>query len=144
MGRNSPNVSANGSRVTQNSYQINGVDANDISLHDLADVAVPAPESISEVKIQASLYDATAAGAGGSVQVVTKGGSNFVHGSAYGYLRNEAFNANDANLKAVGEGRPEMRRNVYGAALGGPLQKNRRTSLLPLNIHSPRNQHCSS
>ena len=125
MGRNSPNVSANGSRVTQNSYQINGVDANDISLHDLADVAVPAPESVSEVKIQASLYDATAAGAGGSVQVVTKGGSNFVHGSAYGYFRNEAFNANDANLKAVGEGRPEMRRNVYGAALGGPLQKNK-------------------
>src|SRR5207302_8117637 len=44
IGRNSPNVSVNGSRTTQNSYQINGVDANDISLHELADVAVPAPE----------------------------------------------------------------------------------------------------
>ena len=125
IGRNSPNVSVNGSRVTQNSYQLNGVDANDISLHDLADVAVPAPESISEVKIQTSLYDATVAGAGGSVQVITKGGSNFLHGSVYEYFRNEAFNADDANLKAVGEGRPEMRRNVYGAALGGPLRKNK-------------------
>jgi hypothetical protein len=70
IGRNSPNVSVNGSRVTQNSYQINGVDANDISLHELADVAVPAPESVSEVNVQTSLYDASVAGAGGNVQVV--------------------------------------------------------------------------
>src|SRR5438128_6503994 len=125
IGRNSPNVSVNGARVTQNGYEINGVDADDISLHDLADVAVPAPESVSEVQVQTSLYDATVAGEGGSVQVVTKGGSNFLHGSAYEYFRNEAFNADDANLKAVGEGRPEMRRNVYGAALGGPLRKNK-------------------
>ena len=125
IGRNSPNVSVNGSRTTQNSYQINGVDANDISLHELADVAVPAPESISEVNVQTSLYDSSVAGAGGSVQVVTKGGSNFLHGNVYEYFRNEAFNADDANLKAVGERRPEMRRNVYGAALGGPLRKNK-------------------
>jgi hypothetical protein len=125
IGRNSPNVSVNGSRVTQNSYQINGVDANDISLHELADVAVPAPESINEVEIQTSLYDATVAGAGGSLQVITKGGSNFLHGSVYEYFRNEVFNADDANLKAVGEGRPEMRRNAYGLALGGPIRKNK-------------------
>src|SRR5437667_1487896 len=125
IGRNSPSVSVNGSRVTQNSYQINGVDANDISLHALADVAVPAPESVSEVNIQTSLYDATVAGAGGSLQVVTKSGSNFLHGGVYEYFRNEALNANDANLKTVGEGRPVMSRNVYGATLGGPLRKNK-------------------
>src|SRR6266568_2936670 len=125
IGRNSPNVSVSGSRVTQNSYQINGVDANDISLHELTDVAVPAPESISEVNVQTSMYDSSVAGAGGSVQVATKGGSNFLHGNVYEYFRNEAFNADDANLKAVGEGRPEMRRNVYGAALGVPVRKNK-------------------
>ena len=125
IGRNSPNVSVNGSRVTQNSYRINGVDANDISMHVLADVAVPAPESISEVKVQTSVYDASVAGGGGSVQVVIKSGSNFLHGDVYEYFRNEALNANDANLKAVGDGRPEMRRNVYGATLGGPLRKNK-------------------
>jgi len=125
IGRNSPNVSVNGSRVTGNNYQINGVDANDASLHVFADVAVPAPESVSEVDVQTSLYDATVAGAGGSVQVVTKSGSNSVHGSGYEYFRNEAFDANDANLKAVDEGRPEMRRNVYGGTLGGPLRKNK-------------------
>jgi len=54
------------------------------------------------------------------VQVATKSGSNQVHGSAYEYFRNEALNANDANLKAVNEQRPVMRRNVYGVTVGGP------------------------
>ncbi|PYV66871.1 MAG: hypothetical protein DMG96_41095, partial [Acidobacteria bacterium] len=125
IGRNSPNVSVNGARVTQNGYEINGVDADDISLHVFADVPVPAPETVSDVNVQTSLYDASVAGAGGSVQVVTRSGTNSLHGAAYEYLRNEAFNANDANLNAVGVGRPEMRRNVYGATLGGPLLKNK-------------------
>jgi hypothetical protein len=123
IGRNSPNVSVNGSRVTQNGYQINGVDGSDTSLHVFADVGVPAPESVAEVNAQTSLYDASVSGAGGSVQVITKSGTNFLHGGAYEYFRNESFNANDPNLKAVGERRPVMRRNVYGATLGGPLQK---------------------
>ena len=50
LGRNSPNVSVNGLRVTQNNYRINGVNANDISLHVFADVGVPAPESIDGKK----------------------------------------------------------------------------------------------
>jgi len=123
IGRNSPNVSVNGSRVTQNAYQINGVDASDTSLHVFADVGVPAPESVAEVNAQTSLYDASMPGAGGSVQVITKSGTNFMHGGVYEYVRNEWLNANDPNLKAVGERRPMMRRNVYGAMLGGPLQK---------------------
>jgi len=125
IGRNSPNVSVNGARVTQNGYEINGVDADDVSLHVFADVPVPAPESVSDVNVQTSLYDASVAGAGGSVQVVTRTGTNSLHGSGYEYFRNEAFNANDANLNAVGLGRPEMRRNVYGTTLGGPLRKNK-------------------
>src|SRR4029077_13827107 len=69
--------------------------------------------------------DATVAGAAGSVQLVTRSGSNFLHGNAYEYFRNEAFNANDANLRAIGERRPVMQRNVYGVTLGGPIRKNR-------------------
>jgi len=125
IGRNSPNVSVNGLRVTQNSYQINGIDSSDISLHSFADVAVPAPESVSEVNVATSLYDASVRGAGGGVQVVTRSGGNLMHGGAYEYFRNEALNANDANLNAVGERRPVMRRNVYGAMLGGPLRRNK-------------------
>lgn len=126
IGRNTPNVTVNGARVTQNSYQINGIDANNIFMHDFGDVAVPAPETIDEVKVQTSMYDASVSGAGGGgLQVVTKSGSNSFHGNAYEYFRNEFLNANDANLSTAGVGRPVMRRNVYGGTLGGPVQKNR-------------------
>jgi hypothetical protein len=125
IGRNSPSVSVDGSRVTQNGYSINGVDATDESLHVFADVAVPAPESIAQVNVQTSVSDASVAGAGASVQVVTRSGTNSFHGAVYEYFRNEVFNANDPNLNAVGLRRPEMRRNVYGATLGGPLRLNK-------------------
>lgn len=126
LGRNSPQVSVNGARVNQNSYQINGVDANNISMHDFGDVAVPAPESVSEVRVRASMYDASVSGAGGStIELVTKSGTNLVHGAVYDYFRNEALNANDPNLKAAGVGRPVLRQNVYGVSIGGPVRKDR-------------------
>jgi hypothetical protein len=71
------------------------------------------------------MYDATVTGAGGSVQLVTQSGTNSLHGSIYGYLRNTALNANDPNLKAVGLGRPLLDRSVSGAAFGGPVRKDR-------------------
>lgn len=125
LARNSPNFSVNGARTSQNNLQINGIDANDISAHDLASVAIPAPESISEVVIRTSMYDASVSGAGGNVQLVTKSGSNKLHGNVYEYFRDTSLNANDPNLKAVGLSRPVLRRNVYGATLGGPIRKDR-------------------
>jgi len=126
IGRNSPNFSVNGARVSQNSFQLNGVDAGDISFHDSFAVAVPAPESIREVRLATSLYDASAGRAGGgNLEVVTRSGTNALHGSLYEYFRNDVFNANDPNLNKRGVGRPVLRRNVYGATLGGPLRKNK-------------------
>src|SRR5436853_5313535 len=64
VGRNSQNVSVNGSRVTQNNFQINGVDANAGVVRG-AGFANPAPETIQEFKVQTSLYDAMFGGRGG-------------------------------------------------------------------------------
>jgi Carboxypeptidase regulatory-like domain/TonB dependent receptor len=125
LGRNSPNFAVNGARPSQNNLQINGIDANDISAHDFAAVAIPAPESITEVVVKTSMYDASVTGAGASVQLVTQSGTNSLHGAVYGYFRNTGLNANYPNLKAVGLGRPVLDRNVYGATLGGPIRKDR-------------------
>jgi hypothetical protein len=126
VGRNTPNFSVNGARFSQNSLQINGVDASDNAAHDLGSVAIPAPETIGEVGVQTSLYDASITGAGGgNVQVTTQSGTNVLHSSVYEYFRNDALNANDPDLKAAGLGRPVLRRNVFGATLGGPIRKNR-------------------
>lgn len=123
LGRNSPNFSVNGARTSQNNLQINGIDANDISAHDFASVAIPAPETIDELIMKTSMYDASVTGAGGSFQLITKSGTNLLHGSIYEYLRNTGLNANDPNLSRVGLARPLLRRNIYGAALGGPIRK---------------------
>jgi len=123
VGRNSQNVSVNGARSTQSNFQINGVDANNINNNAANVLAVPAPESIQEFKVQTSLYDATFGRAGGNVQVVTKSGACDFHGAAYEYFRNEALNANSPTLKAAGVKRPALKRNVFGGILGGPIRK---------------------
>jgi len=96
-----------------------------MTAHDFAAVAIPAPESISDVVMKTSMYDASVTGAGGSVELVTQSGTNSLHGSIYGYFRDTGLNANDPNLKAVALGRPILDRSVYGATFGGPIRKDR-------------------
>jgi hypothetical protein len=123
LGRNTQNISVNGARTTQNNFQINGVDANRLGVNASGTVAVPAPETIQEFKVQTSLYDAGfGRSGGGNVQAVTKSGSNDFHGSMYEYFRNGALNANNPFLKAAGVKRPVLTRNVFGALLGGPIK----------------------
>jgi hypothetical protein len=95
LGRNSQAVSVNGARRQQNAFEINGIDANEFATNSATLVAVPAPETIQEFKVQTSLYDATfGRGAGGSVQAVTRRGTNEFHGALYEYFRVVALNAN--------------------------------------------------
>jgi Carboxypeptidase regulatory-like domain/TonB dependent receptor len=125
LGRNSQNVSVNGSRVTQNDFEINGIDANNLTTNAASLLAVPAPETIHEFKLQTSLYDATFGRAGGgNLQAVTKSGTNDFHGAAYEYFLNEALNANNPFLKAAGVRRPKLNRNVFGGLLDGPIKSN--------------------
>ncbi|MCA1837230.1 MAG: carboxypeptidase-like regulatory domain-containing protein [Actinobacteria bacterium] len=126
LGRNSQPVSVNGARRTQNAFEINGIDANEFATNRATSVAVPAPETIQEFKVQTSLYDATfGRGAGGSVQAVTRSGTNQFHGAVYEYFRDDALNANNPFLKAAGVRRPTLKRNVFGGLLGGPVKTDR-------------------
>lgn len=126
LGRNSQNVSVNGARVTQNNFELNGIDANNLATNAASFVAVPAPESILEFKVQTSLYPAVyGRAAGGNVQAVTRSGSNYFHGAAYEYFRNDALNANNPFLKAAGVKRPTLQRNVFGGTIGGPIKQDR-------------------
>ena len=126
VGRNSQNISVNGARVTNNNFQINGVDANSMGTNSAPSLSIPAPETIQEFKVQTSLYDATfGRSGGGNIQAVTKSGTNEYHGAAYEYFRNAALNANNPFLKAAGVARPELSRNIFGGTIGGPIKKDR-------------------
>jgi hypothetical protein len=126
LGRNVQNISVNGARTTQNNYQLNGVDGNNIRNNNFQGLLLPAPETIQEFKVQTSLYDASfGRSGGGNIQAVTKSGGNDFHGSAYEYFRDDALNANDPFLQAAGVNRPVLKRNVFGGLIGGPIKKDR-------------------
>lgn len=126
VGRNSQAISVNGARVTQNFFQINGIDATTMGTNGPILVAVPAPETIEEFKVQTSLYDAAYGRSGGAnIQLVTRTGGNEIHGDVYEYFRNEVLDANNPFLKAAELARPLLRRNVFGGVLGGPVRKHR-------------------
>ena len=124
LGRNTQTISVNGARVTQNSFQLNGIDATTMGTAGSILVAVPAPETVQEFKVQTSLYDAAFGRAGGgNIQMVTRSGSNSPRGAVYEYFRNEALNANNPFLKAADISRPVLKRQVFGATFGGPIRK---------------------
>ena len=121
-GNQSPSV--NGTRTTSTSLFFNGVDATNITTNEgsLNDNIAPAPETLQEVKLQTSLYDAsTGRSGGGNFQLITKSGTNKLNGSAYYYVQNEKFNANDFFFNKEGIDKPKARRNEGGFTLGGPL-----------------------
>ncbi len=123
-GNQSPSV--NGTRTTSTSLFFNGVDATNITNNEgsLNDNIAPAPETLSEVKLQTSLYDAsTGRSGGGNFQLVTKSGTNDFNGTAYLFAQNERFNANDFFFNRDGIEKPRARRLEGGFTVGGPLVK---------------------
>lgn len=125
-GNISPNV--NGTRSTSTSLFFNGIDATNITSNEgsLNDNISPAPETLQEVKLQTSLYDAsTGRSGGGNFQLVTKSGGNSFNGSVYYYLQNKAFNSNEFFLKESGNEKPKADRTETGFTLGGPIVKDK-------------------
>lgn len=125
-GNLSPSV--NGTRTTSTSLSFNGIDATNITSNEgsLNNNIAPAPETLSEVKLQTSLYDAsTGRSGGGNFQLITKSGTNEIHGTLYYFLQNEKFNANDFFFNKDGIERPKARRNEGGFTIGGPIIKER-------------------
>ena len=61
--------------------------------------------------------------AGANVDVVTKSGTDQIHGNLFEFVRNNIFNANDYFLKRTGNPRPKLKQNQYGGTIGGPIWK---------------------
>ena len=87
----------------------------------VANVA-PNPDAIQEFSFQTNNYSAKFGGRGGGVvNMVTKSGTNAIHGSAFEYIRNHAMNARNF-FAATDDG---LKRNQYGVAIGGPVIRNK-------------------
>ena len=132
LGSGTQNVTSNGAKTTSNNIQFNGIDANNLSQNSARNdgeevgTAIPAPDAIMEFKVQTANYDASyGRGAGANVDLVSKSGTNRFHGSAWEFLRNNIFNANDFFLKLDGQPRPRLKQNQFGVSFGGPIRRDR-------------------
>jgi len=126
-GSDSPGaVSVNGGRGRANNFSVNGGDANDQFVN--LPTVQPSPDSIQEFRVLTNTFDAEYGRNSGSVvNVVTKSGTNDIHGNLYEFFRNKLLNANDYCLTAA-EGlpcaKPQFNQNQFGGTLGGPIIKN--------------------
>jgi hypothetical protein len=83
-------------------------------------------ESVSEFRVDTATYPAEyGRAAGGVVNLVTKSGTNQYHGVVYEFLRNDHLNANSWQNNRTGVRRNLFQRNEYGAAVGGPIVRDR-------------------
>ncbi len=123
----------NGSRSDQSNVTLDGIDVNDEnSGYAFNSVLRMTQDSVAEFRVTTSNPVADGGrGSGAQVALVTKGGSNKLHGSVYEYNRNVAFVANDYFNKQtqLASGLPNKPdkyiRNVFGVSVGGPILKNR-------------------
>ena len=131
--------SVNGQRTQSNYYTVDGVAAN-ISSGNGGGVGGAAAggtlagstalgttqtmvsvDALQEFRVQSSTYSAQyGRSPGGQFSLVTRSGANFFHGSAFDYLRNNFFDANDWFNNYYGTPIPALRQNDFGGTLGGP------------------------
>ncbi|MHB8753872.1 MAG: outer membrane beta-barrel protein [Candidatus Acidiferrales bacterium] len=86
----------------------------------------PPPETIEELHVNTSMYDASqGANSGAHIELTTKSGTNNYHGQLYEYHQTTGWNANSFFLNAAGITRPPLHRNTFGGVLGGPIVHNK-------------------
>ena len=111
-----------GGRGNNAMWMIDGGNAQNISLGTPTLNFDPPVEALQEFNVAVSNYAAELGRTGGGViQMTTKSGTNEFHGSAYEYVRNDAFDARNF----FAQENPVLRYNLFGASLGGPIRKNR-------------------
>jgi outer membrane receptor protein involved in Fe transport len=109
-----------GGRADSVTFLLDGGEDND--LLDNSVVFTPNPDAVAEFRILKSNYSAEyGRNAGGIVSLVTKSGTNQLHGTLFDFARNDAFNANDYFDIRAGNPREVLKRQQFGLTLGGPI-----------------------
>jgi hypothetical protein len=128
----------NGARSDQGNVSLDGIRVNDEGGHAFTSVLPVTLDSVQEFRVTTSNANADEGGTSGAqVALVTKSGTNSVHGSVYEYLRNTYTSANDYFNKLTELATctlpdpndcnhpPKLIRNIFGVSIGGPIKKDR-------------------
>jgi hypothetical protein len=118
--------------MTSSSYSINGARPNgsgyyldggiNMDMYNNVATAFPNPDALQEFSVLANSMQAVyGRSAGAAINMVTKSGTNQLHGSAYGFYRNDALNGTNFFAKT----KPKLDRKQFGATVGGPIISDR-------------------
>ena len=120
--RQASSIVANAQTDAQNNEMVEGVDNNEGTIGSIG--VRPSVDAIAEFRVQTNLYPAEVGKTPGAVvNLITRGGTNSLHGAVYEFLRNDAVDGRDF-FATVGA-RPELRQNQFGGSVGGPIKRNK-------------------
>lgn len=125
--------SVNGARGRANNFLLDGTDMNDgyrndPAINEAGTYGTPATilpvEAIAELRVASNFEAEYGRSAGGVINVVTKSGTNDLHGSAFEFFRNTVLNARNY-FNPVGQQQEPFHNNQFGTSLGGPVIKDK-------------------
>ena len=125
--------SMNGARGRSNNYLLDGTDMNDgfrndPAINEAGVFGTPATilpiDAVQELRVESNFQPEFGRNAGAVVNIVTKSGTNQVHGTAIEYFRNNALDARNF-FNFVGQPQAPFRNNQFGGSLGGPIVKDK-------------------
>ena len=112
-----------GQRGGHNLYLVDGVSITDEYFNN--QVLNPSVDDIQEFNVNQTSYGAEFGGkSGGVINVITKSGTNRIHGSVFEFVRNDIFNAKNF-FNSPSARTPPYKQNEFGASLGGPFQRDK-------------------
>src|SRR6516225_7383786 len=117
-------ISVNGGRPEGNNYTLDGLVNTDAAL--VTPAVILSQDAIQEFKVSSGTYSADQGFSATQINIVSKGGTNSLHGAAFWFDRNDAFDAKPfptANdyISNTPTGKPVLRQNQFGFVAGGPI-----------------------
>src|SRR5947207_1075661 len=118
-------MSVNGNQSNSNMWTVDGVNNMDVGSNATL-LVFPSIDSIQEFRVERNSFSAEYGQAQGAViNLITKGGTNQFHGTAFEFLRSDKLNATDFGLRGAGQPKSKLKYNNYGFNFSGPIKKNR-------------------
>lgn len=123
-GVTSTNFIANGTRNSSADVLLDGSNVAGIEQNGgVTDVKyTPSVDVVEEFKVQTNFFSAEFGNTGGSIiNIISKSGTNQLHGTIYEFAQNNVLNANSWFSNRAGQSLPDSKRNFFGGTMGGPL-----------------------
>lgn len=112
--------SVHGHNPTYNQYLFDGIPGKEAAHQ--TNIFAPSVDSIAEIKVETANYSAEfGAEAGGFLNVVTKSGSNSIHGALFSFVRNDYWDARDS----FADRKAQLNRNTFGGTIGGKIVRDK-------------------